>query len=71
MKIRTVVIAVAAAACVGFLTKSTQAQGPLTNNLFSQYYDSRVKQPDQCRNVPGTPLGPDGKWVTRTTLTSP
>lgn len=37
MNIRTVVIAVAAAACFGFLTESTQAQGSLTNNLFSQY----------------------------------
>ena len=37
MKIRTVVIAVAAVACFAFLTESTQAQGSLNNNLFPQY----------------------------------
>ena len=37
MKIRTVVIAVVAAVCFGFLTEATHGQGPLPNNLFAQY----------------------------------
>lgn len=59
MKIRTVVIAVAAAACVGFLTESTQAQGPLTNNLFSQYTTQGSS------NLTNAGMYPAPHWVPR------
>ena len=37
MRIRTVLVAVAAMICVGMTTQAVNAQGPLANNLFAQY----------------------------------